>query len=664
MSDLLLKNQIDWDPLNSNMDPEMLSASIKREIKNILKSYVGAFDPFAELIQNALDAVDRRAELMSENEQKDYEKKIWLTIDLSQNKFTIIDNGIGFKEAEFKSFLAPSISFKDGKNTRGNKGVGATYIAYGFNHLELGTKGDGFEFYGEIKDGRNWIEDVDGTVSRPRIKKTDYSDNTFLSIKRGSIFTLKFGGFNTRPKDLSWYQATTAEQWLYLLLIKSPLGGVDLLSKITHNVKFELTVIDKHNSKTTTNGDALYKYPHLVISANKNLADVRLAQEQLRQRGADMSKLSNKFHNLNGVYELFTGEQLKKLPTNKISEDEISLIDKYNVTAYGFFCYSTTVWDTLNDEVANLRKGFRVLKGGIQLSNNSMVQGDLIVIPLTQSIGYQNQTHIIIHFDNADPDLGRKGFQPELKELAEIIGVGIVNHLKEWRHLLKKDKGNRPDIIREMNLHEWVKKEEDFEKSHPLTISNPNFFNPVNEISISSEPQTEQDVIVLFSQLLAGGVIRGIKLLSTSQFKQYDGLYKFLVSAPIAHHVYDKEKNPLGVLIENCIEGTVSMPRVLEYKYNLDALIHEFENGEKKEREVSLVVVWDIGMEWMRNYDVVSLLDVENLHHRLFHGITHTFHTQTGNRFDAIILKELIQYLNDPTGSEKFQKSTYSENIE
>jgi hypothetical protein len=651
-----------WDPLDGKMDPEMLSASAKRSIKNILKSYVGAFDPMSELIQNSLDAVDKRDDAIKAEGKPDtkFEKKLWLTINLADNSFTIVDNGVGFKEQEFKSFLAPSISFKDGKRSRGNKGVGATYIGYGFNHLEVATKGEEFQFSGEIKDGRNWVEDVEGKIARPKIKSKIIENEAFKSLERGSLFSLKFGGHLTRPKDLSWYQASTADQWLYLLLIKTPLGAIDLSNQ--NNTTFFLNVVDKDGVETSATGQALYRYPHQVINGSKNLLEIRLEQERVLQKGGDVSKVSKRFMNLNGIYEFFDCSQIKKLPTSKL-EDSDRFVDEYKITAYGYFSYSTTVWDILNDDVAGLRKGFRVLKGGIQFANNSMVQGDLLIIPLTKSIGYQNQTHVIIHFQNADPDLGRKGFQPELKSLAESIAIGIVNYLKNWKSLLKIDKGNKPDITQEMNLHEWVKKEEAFEQTHPLSILNPNFFQPVNDISISSEPQTEQDTIVLFSQLLAGGVIRGLKLFSTSQNNQYDGLYKFSVTPPSSNHIYQAETNPLGVLPENFQENTVSKPRVLEYKYNMDALIYQFENNEKHERDVSLAVVWDIGSEWKRNYEVTSLLDVDNIHHRHFHGITHTFHTDSGGRFDAIVLKELVQYLNDPAASDILQKEKYGDNF-
>ncbi len=108
------------------------------------------------------------------------------------------------------------------------------------------------------------------------------------------------------------------------------------------------------------------------------------------------------------------------------------MIENYKIEAYGFFSYSTNLWDEFNDKLAKLRKGWRVIRGGLILANNYMIQGDYLSIPLTSNIGYQNQIHVIVHFKNADPDLGRKGFQPELKEVAEILAVGIVNRLKKW----------------------------------------------------------------------------------------------------------------------------------------------------------------------------------------------------------------------------------------
>ena len=648
-----------WDPLlkSKEADSEIISAAQKREIKNILKSYVGMYDSFSELIQNSMDAVDRRA---ADTSDTNYERRLWLTIDLNENSFSITDNGIGLNEKEFESFLAPNISFKDGDRSRGNKGVGATYIGYGFDYLLFGTKGNGHEFVGELEGGRDWVEDFKGIKTRPVVVSAAYKSSDFDAVDRGSIFKIKFGGENTRPKDLSWYGATTADQWLYLLLIKTPLGSIDYLGESESRIKFNLRVINKDGKEDiVADEDAAYMYPHLKIKASVNLADVIARQQLLLEKGEDASAIPARYLKSNGMYEFFNNTDLLGFRSDQNYKE---LVELYEIEAYGFFTYSTAVWDQFNDTLAKLRKGYRVLRGGLQLANNHMTQGELITIPLTSNIGYQNQCHVVVHFRDADPDLGRKGFQPELKEIAEQISVSIVNKFKKWKKLLKADSGVKPDIEKEVELHDWIKEQEKHEDDNPLIVSNKNFFAPINEISITSQPQSEQDVIVLFNQLVAGGVIRGISLLATSQIKQYDGIYKFVVKEPLDNHIYDKELNPLGVEELHFASEHVSPPKILEYKYNLDALIHEFESEDKHEKDIHLCVTWELGSEWRKAYTATSFLDLNNLHQRDYHGLTHSLDSGT-TKFYVIALHELIDYLNDVDGVQEFQSASYSDEL-
>jgi len=650
--------EINWDPLFDKdfADESILSAAKKRQIKNILKSYVSAYDPFSELIQNSMDAVDIRLTKLKED---GYKKRISITIDLKNNSFSITDNGIGFNNQEFKSFLAPNISFKDGTKTRGHKGVGSTYIAFGFNFLQLGTKTEEGEIVAEMTNGRNWVEDNEGIVTKPTVKSSTIIHLPFKDVDRGATFTIRFGGDATRPKNINYFSADTAQQWLHILLVKTPLGNIDFFNKNPNKTYVNLEVIDASGNRTEVKNEAAdYVYPHLKIQASANLRDVTDYQQKLINDGKPVGDLPSRFTRLNGIFEYFNSEDLKTVPTNKLNEEHKKLIDEYQITAYGYFCYSTDIWDELNDKVVKLRKGIRLLRGGLQLANNFMTQGDLIAIPLTSNIGYQNQAHILVLFTNADPDLGRKGFQPELKELGEIVSVGIVNRFKKWRQLLKVDTGARPNIASSDDVFNWINQQTKYEETHPLVIKNENFFAPINEISITSIPQSEQDVIVLFNQLLAGGVIRGIKLLATDQKKQYDGVFKYYIKEPISNHIFDKVKNPLGVQeLENKADYN-SRPWILEYKYSVDGLIREFDNEEKKENEINLVIAWETGELWRKNYQVTSLLDIVNLHHREFHGLTHVFNSAT-TKFFAIILSELVEYLNNFDKSQQTQKQKY-----
>lgn len=648
-----------WDPLETanDIDKDVVAAAKKREIKNILKSYVSNYDPFSELLQNAMDAVEKR-----KNQLSSYIPKIFIHIDLNENSIEICDSGCGFEESEFRAFLAPSISFKSGGKTRGNKGVGVTYIAYGFNNLFIRTKNPHFSYQGLMRRGREWIENIDGSVARPKIEKTETQSDLFNQIDQGSSFKIIFTGSHIRPANLSWYKATTAEQWMYLLLLKTPLGAIQLSDKNdSQDIIFDLQVTAPNGDVTRkTDTLASYKFPHNEISASQNYTKIKENIKKSLDQGQDIQKTSLRFRNSNGIYEFYTSESLLSLIKEK-DGDEYELIKNYKVTAYGYFAYSTEVWDQLNDKKAKLRKNLRIMKGGLCIANNRMIQGENITIPLTKNIGHQNQTHVIVHFEGADPDLGRKGFQPELKDLAEKISVAIVRELSNQRMYLKSDSGAQADIEREIKVDQWLRELEDHEKNNPLVLDNDVFFLPTKKISIGAVPQSEQDVIVLFNQLLAGGVIRGIRLLATSQSSQYDGVFRFCAEEPLENLFFDKHKNPLGVNSEQLIKPYIIKPKILEYKYTLDGLIREFESEVKDERSIELAIFWSMGTEYEKKYNVISLLDFDNIHHRKHHGITHILNTNTNSYIFAICLEELFELLNDQDKAQEKQKAKYGD---
>jgi hypothetical protein len=654
----MTKPKYNWDPLavHDSAATDIVTAASKREIRNILKSYVGFFDPFCELIQNSLDAVDTRKRELKEPK---YKRHLWITIDLKKNKLSVTDNGVGFKEAQFRLCLSPSISFKNSGDTRGNKGVGATYLAYGFNYLQMGTKTPEYSALTEFRNGREWVDDEKASVARPTVEESESNSDAFGKVDRGSTFTLIFRG-NVRPRSLNWIGATTAEQWKTLLLVKTPLGQVKK-NPSEDDTLFDLEVIDESGNKTAlTNERCGYVFPDSVIKAAARISDITAEQDKLLKGGKDPSKLPMKFKRLNAVYDIWETAAIKTMVS---TAEEKALCDQFGVWAYGFFCYSAPkVLDWYNDETAKLRKGLRILRGGLQLATNSMPQGELITIPLTSNIGYQNQAHVVVHFDRAEPDLGRKGFQPELQKLAERISVALVNKLKHWRHLLLTDHGPGDVHQDDLKLDDWVTLQKEYEKKHPIALTHKNFFIPVNQISISAQPNSEQDVVALFNQLVAGGVIRGIQLMASSSHQQYDGLYRYHFRSPIDNHTYDEDDNPLGVsMVPQNKDGFLSKPYVLEYKHSFDLLLADFDNEEKSESSVSLAVVWKMGTKYKERYQVVSLLLPENLHLRQFHGITHEMHDDdTGvKRMDVIVLSELVAYLNDVNACEKEQEKLY-----
>src|SRR4051812_42271836 len=97
-----------WDPLDASVgaDPGMLISAQRREISNILRSYTGYYDLFAELLQNALDAVEKR--LLDDGS---FNPEVWVNIDLQHQIVQVTDNGCGMDLQQLRQFLRPNFSF-------------------------------------------------------------------------------------------------------------------------------------------------------------------------------------------------------------------------------------------------------------------------------------------------------------------------------------------------------------------------------------------------------------------------------------------------------------------------------------------------------------------------------------------------------------------------
>lgn len=644
-----------FDPLKAKQvaDTEVAASALKREINNILSSYVGWYDPFSELIQNALDSVEEMSKLSGNG----YTPQVSIIIDVVKNRLTVSDNGTGLDKRKFEQFLAPCFSFKSG-DTRGHKGVGATYLAYGFNHIHISTKTESFSTSGKMINARNWLTDPTPS-GNPEIiyQPTGSNDNEFGNFQSGVSIELEFDS-STHPKRLNWLKAETAEVWKKILLIKTGLGAFVKNSEI----KIKIEVISSKGESTVTEFNGVeYYWPYQIASKSITYTDLKSKTEKLFTEKGPSFKRPSVLKKLDCIYDTFNQEQI--LQNLSFSDSEIELIKLYNPEVHFSYMFTAKMWSKFNDKLS-IRKGQSILSPGIQICANKMPQGEVFQIPLNRNIGRQNQISVVAHFHNCTADMGRKGFQKEIVELSKTISRKLIEDLiSKYKSYLRVPTGVSPELKRESLVSEWKQTIADHEKANPIKLDNPNFFNPINSISITSEPTREQDVISLFNQLIAGGVVRGIKIMSTNERFVYDGMYRVSFEEPDHHHIYDVETNPLGVLEEYTEEhsGFLSEPKILEYKFSLDGLIENLEDGSKNSNDISLVVVWETGKDYEGNYSITSLLNPDNLSDRQYHGVSHVMTNEnTGQKeMELIVLKELISHLNDPEAELKNQELKY-----
>lgn len=653
----------EFDPLESKSSNQNEAAvhALKREIKNILSSYVGWYDPFCELIQNALDSVEARAaEEKAAKGLAFYQPSLNIIIDIKNNLLTVSDNGIGLNRDQFHQFLAPNFSFKSGNNTRGHKGVGATYIAYGFNYMQIATRAVAFSALGEIHNARKWLTDPSPS-GNPKVIPfigNPYDPN-FKSIDRGVSITVKFDD-TTHPKRLEWIQADTAESWWKILSIRTGLGAIFP----NESIKVQLKVISAAGAETSVEKQGIeYFWVHKQCNKKATYSEIKEIEKKLfEKKGVDF-KYPDKISNLDIIYDTWSADQLLALLGKNVDAEERRIIAEHSPTVGVEFGYTTKLWQKFNESLG-LRSNYRVMNSGIQMAANEMPQGETIQIPLNRNTGRQNQIHFLFHFDKYSPDLGRKGFHRELTDFAKDISRKITEgHLAYVRSRLKANTGTAPDLLREQKIDDWKIEMLDHERLKPLAIDSPHFFLPTKKISITSAPTREQDVIALFNQLIAGGVIRGIRVMSTNERFTYDGLFKVSFDLASDKYVFDETSNPLGIDSNAAkeLEGIVTQPKILEYKFSLDGLVEDIDTGDKNIKDINLAIVWKTGELYKERFGITSLLISENRDQRQYHGLTHTlFDLESGGKImDLIVLEELIMFLNSSVSCEDLQRLKY-----
>jgi hypothetical protein len=164
--------------------------------------------------------------------------------------------------------------------------------------------------------------------------------------------------------------------------------------------------------------------------------------------------------------------------------------------------------------------------------------------------------------------------------------------------------------------------------------------------SYTSTPQSEQDVIAIFHELVGMQVVRGVRFLGTNQQTRYDGCYVCRYDNNQLHG-YNADINPLGIN-PKIIATRETRPLVLEYKLDLDGLISDFAKELKFQNEIHTIICWGIGDLYNERYALRSYLVGEEGASRQFFGATHSLWYEKAKLADIVCLQDLIRFFSDP----------------
>jgi hypothetical protein len=419
------------DPLqrvSGGMDTEYR----RRTVEGVLESYHSNYDVLAEAVQNAVDAVE-------DAKLTDLKPPflIEVTVNLSENWIGILDTGVGMSPEEVTSAFAPHVSFKpnspvrakrDKKNMyRGYKGVGLTFLAYGTDDIIIHSKHDGALTKGRMKYGRVWAT---GERSDPALMVEDTAPSPLESQARGTYMQVQFSQ-TTRPRSLSKL-ASDVSLWRTILRTKTAIGQVLMGRKSIAPIKVKLTVIDAQGTKTT-DVEPEFLYPHQIKRSPPfrflDLVDYHKTYPE--QTNPPAEKLRQ-----DGLYLEWGPERILEELTEKQQTAYSEQIKKYAPFLYAFVPYQGSVWSELNQIVTGHSNRI-YLDSGLMLAVNRQRLAESVDIEATRYETFSRNVFVIVHFDDAKPDQGRKTIEVEAEDFAQRAADRVVQYLGRQRPLLK-----------------------------------------------------------------------------------------------------------------------------------------------------------------------------------------------------------------------------------
>jgi hypothetical protein len=615
----------------------------RRTVAGVLESYNSNYDVLAELIQNSVDAVE---DAFLAGLPEPFEIRVH--INLQDNWISVLDTGLGMNQVQAVDAFAPSASFKNnplivqkrGKNSyRGYKGVGLTFLAYGTDEVVLHTKTqDGFLTKGVMQYARAWAM---GERQEPALIIEDSNPSPLDDYSRGTFVKIQLSG-KTRPKKLSLI-ASDIGAWKVILQARTAIGQISLLSDPVVSFEVMLTLTDTSGKTTETPVPSTFLLPHLVErKPSFRFLDIPAYYMQHSER----TDIPINYLRQDGVYLVWDKGKIYEELTVKQKVEYKDEIEAYNPVLYAFFPYQTIAWKWINEALGS-GEGRRLLSPGLIIGVNHQRLADLIKIEATRFTNLAPTLFVLMHFDNAKPDQGRKTVQDEVIALARIAADRVLQYFQKQKGFLKPG-GDAPTPGQrevEKNHEDWKFNVQLHAKTNPLNIP---------PLTYQSKPLTEQDVVGLFNQLSARGVFPGLQIYATSQIKTYDSLVKFdcPIDTPGLKYVA-VDDNPVGISPYILGDSEVFSTRylTLEFKNNLDALVSELnskDNGNQKEfSHIDVCVCWSIVSDDFPGYSVDEITP-RNIDERIYPGATHLLRKDTDSHIvQVVLLEKIVEMINN-----------------
>ncbi|WP_336031212.1 ATP-binding protein [Geodermatophilus sp. FMUSA9-8] len=615
-------------------DEDLRVAYEQSKVRSVIDSYHGRLDAFAEAIQNAVDAMEKRwASSPVESfhhDTQDGSPRLRIIINADENAIEVIDNGTGVPADKLPELLAPYVSDKrlSPQATRGHKGVGTTFLAYGHPTFEIHTKTSSMPdpVAYRIEGGRTWATE-DSASLPPDFTRLDKSHPSLGQYQSGTYVKVSLDE-STNLHSVNTVLHNSPSMWAEVLRSNTAVGNTSFHTAGGKAPAWlERSIVTIEHRDGTERVNFTFPLPHLTLGTNarelqwlQNNPSQRREYEliYIERNHADLSKL--------------LASEITELENREDEEAQIllGLYRRYEVSAYASLSYKNTFYEERFRKDINRPNAQRLsltpgVGGGILVASVGMPMGGLQAhLSETMQPQERRRYFLLLHFNRRySPDIGRKTLPQELEPLVKWLESTLLRLLRTQNGRLLKDResGTRPRGSSLLKAEEEVKavtKEvallEDMEQEL-------NF----DSLILQRAPEWEAEVVAIFCDLLSRSIIRGYKLRALpGSSSRYDALFDYRLSNS------DQSTSPEALRISDYqlgSEGLSLTDRWIEFKKDINAFVEDLEAedaspAKKYFAHVHVLVCWSVSALSSDIYSVTQVND-ENRKERSFFGSTH-----------------------------------------
>jgi hypothetical protein len=532
------RNHTDIDFLRIKQEQARDEARQIREAANVLSSYSHALDFLAEALQNATDAIDERR-----RGDPEAPARILITFDVPRRQFSVSDTGVGMGDAEVEIVLTPNVTTKSGRyarsgsRSRGEKGVGLSFLALASNYLHIRTSDGTRRHDVTVSGGRDWVMG-DGAGQKPMGKHESDDPDRHLGSSRYTVVTV--GGIDKDAFDRDLF-SYSLEELVWRLRTQTAIGNTRYLfekpfspRRYADAIIVDLRYIDASRIKNEQRVPYAYATPEELAPKRPVVEFDAVANvptdELVRQLRGKAVRYVKRFRS----------------PSNRL------------VSIYAFV--------TDGEEMAAIlqrreqRRGWAPVAEwqGFMIATRDMPTGVPLGVSVVSTRGYERRMFVLIQEDELQLDLGRKTLHGQTRNmLSDVVRRAWTRDLNKIVPRVGAEKAVAP--VDRAVLHAAI---EQARKRRDLNAP----------IPYLKTPDSRAGVVAIFHELVARDDtdLPDMRTLRSGVFFSDDSL------------IYLGEPNgdsPLHVLFAL---------RAIE-------LVRQIEASGSAARTASLAVVWELG---------------------------------------------------------------------